>query len=89
MNKFQNTVKWLKIVEEKPYFFVIYFGDPIFDVAINKAYKLLDEKMKSVYPDYLKNEDDEICFLIRANKKAEVLLLNYTSKFSIRVREQA
>jgi hypothetical protein len=86
LERFKNTVEWLHIVEEKPFYHVVFYGDPLFDNDYTKAEKELGEKMRKLYSQYSK--DDEICIIISANKKAEVLRLNYTTIFSVRVQEK-
>jgi len=83
---FKNTVEWLQIAEEKPFFHVVFYGDPLNGDDHTKAEKDLDEKMRELYSQYSK--DEEICFMVYANKKAEVLRLNYTTIFSVRVQEE-
>ena len=84
MEWFKNTVEWLQIAEEKPFYHVVFYGDPLFDNDYTAAEKDLDEKMRKIYSQYSK--DEEICFIIYANKEAEVLRLHYTTTFSVRVQ---
>jgi len=86
LEMFKNTVEWLQIAEEKPFYHVVFYGDPLFGNEHIKAEKELDEKMRETYSQYSKDED--ICFMIFANKKSEVLRLYYTTIFSVKVQER-
>jgi hypothetical protein len=78
---YQNTVNFLNIATERPYFYIIIFGDPIFDNDYNSAHKMLEHKMKTI------SQNEDIFFIIYANKNAEVLNVTHTTKFSVRVQE--
>jgi len=84
IEQFKNTVEWLQIAEEKPFYHVVYYGDPLFPDDYTSAEKELDEKMREKYSQYSK--DEEICFIIYANKEAEILRLHYTTIFSVKVQ---
>jgi len=86
IERFKNTVEWLQIAEEKPFYHVIYYGDPQFDNDYTKALNELDKKMREVYADYSENED--ICFILFADNKADNLRLHYTTIFSVKVQEK-
>ena len=85
ISRFINTIEWLNISNENPYLFLIIHGDPIAEVAFVKNQRFLEERIKKKYSGY--SEDEDICFLTRTVKNAEVLLLNYTTKFSIRAQK--
>jgi len=85
LERFKNTVEWLQIAEEKPFYHVVFYGDPQCGNDHTKAEKELEEKMRELYSQYSK--DEEICFLIYANKKAEFLRLYHTTIFSVKVQE--
>ena len=85
LEKFKNTVEWLQITEEKPFYHVVFYGDPQFGNDNTKAEKKLEEKMREQYSQY--SEDEEICFLVYASKKAEFLRVNHTTIFSVKIQE--
>jgi len=85
LERFRNTVEWLQIAEEKPFYHVVLYGDPQFKKDYITVEKELDEKMRNLYSQYSK--DEEICFIRSANKKAEVLRIYYTTIFSVNVQE--
>jgi hypothetical protein len=84
ITKFQNTVKWLKIAKENPFFHVIYYGDPLFDNDTSTANKELDEKMRKINSQYSK--DEVICFITYATQKSQFLRLNHTTIFSVKAQ---
>jgi len=84
LERFKNTVEWLQIAEEKPIYYVVLYGDPQFKKDYITVGNELDEEMRKLYSQYSK--DEEICFIISANKKAEVLRLYYSTMFSVNVQ---
>jgi len=86
LERFKNTVEWLQIAEEKPFYHVVFYGDPQCGNDHTKAEKKLEENMRKLYSQY--SQDEEICFLIYANKKAESLRLYHTTIFSVKVQER-
>ena len=79
---FQNTVNWLNIAKEKPYFYVFRYGVPQFDVTTNTASKNLNKKMKEILGGYSRGED--ICFMLPVERDAKPLTINCTRIFSFR-----
>jgi hypothetical protein len=78
LKKFQNTVECLKIAEEKPFYYIVYYGELLSGNVFKAADKKIDEGIKKIYSHYSKDED--ICFLIQTDQNENVLLLNYTMK---------
>lgn len=76
---YENTVNWLNIADEKPFLYVLRFGDSIglttkfIGIDINK-------KLKNIYRDYTDTED--ICIMVSVARRAKPLVVNCTSKFS-------
>lgn len=82
---FENTIKWLGVAKEKPYFFVMHFGDPIAGIPILKTKKLLDEKLRNMCLGYSENE--EICFFNSVNRLSNILILTHTKRFTVRASQ--
>jgi hypothetical protein len=76
----ENTVNWLQIAQEKPYFYIFRYGQPVFGVDMNYAIKKLNSKIKEVFKVYAKDED--ICIGVSVDRKEEFLQINQTSKFT-------
>jgi len=77
---YQDTVNWLKIATERPYFFVVVYGDPMFYNDFTEAYIELEKKMKN-----LSGKEDLFFVVQYPEHKAKDLLVNHTTtKFTIR-----
>ena len=79
---YQNTISWLDIAQEKPYFYVLSYGEPLFGLTTNDAKKNINIKIKEKFNEYQKG--DEICNIVPVERKAEPLTINCGNKFSIR-----
>lgn len=77
---FKNTVHWLQIVREKPYYYILHYGQPVFGVNSSHAINNLDKEIKKVFKEYAKDED--VCLGIPVSRRAESLQINHTNKFS-------
>jgi hypothetical protein len=79
LNIFQNTVNWLNIAHERPYFYVIpRYGKPLASVHTDYAKVILNRELKRIYNGYSK--DEVICTIIPADKQAEILRIDYTNE---------
>jgi len=82
---FKNTVNWLNIAHERPYFYVIpYYGKQ--QAAVHTAFnsKILNMELRKIFKGY--SNDEDICIVIPADKRAEILNIDHTSgskKFKI------
>jgi len=76
---FKNTVKWLNIGHEKPYFYVILrYKEP--KTAVNTEYnrKIVNRELRKIYKGY--SLDEDICTVIPANKQADLLRIEHTNE---------
>ena len=76
---FKNTVEWLSIAQESPYFYIVRYGNPVVQTTINDSRTYLNKKIKEKFDGYLKNEDT--CFIISINaskhkRKQESIAIN-------------
>jgi len=77
---YRDTIDWLEIADERPYFYIVFYGDPLFDLQLTKAYKNLKWKMKPI------SGKEDIFFMIYAKKGTEALDVTHTTtKFSVSV----
>jgi len=74
LNLFQNTVNWLNIAHERPYFFVLRFGKH--NLNTNFTNRVLNVRLREIYSGYSKDED--ICTIISVEKNAELLRIDHT-----------
>jgi hypothetical protein len=79
---FRNTVEWLKIADERPYFYVLRYGHPQDNLTTKNAGDTLNNKMRELFEGYSK--DEEICHMVPVERGAKPLIINHTRKFSIR-----
>jgi len=75
---FTDTVNWLNIAHERPYFYVILRYNEQKTIA-NTEYnrKIINFELRKIYDGYSKDED--ICIIIPANKQAELLRIDHTN----------
>lgn len=85
LDLFYNTVEWLNIAKECPYFYIVHFDLPLFGNELIRINKKLDENLKQKYTGYLK--DEKISFITNANKYSEFLKIICTTKFSMKTTQ--
>lgn len=82
---FQDTVNWLNIAQEKPYFYVIpCYGKQQASVHTAFNSKILNMELRKVYKGY--SNDEDICIVIPADIRAEILNIDHiggSKKFKI------
>jgi hypothetical protein len=82
MERLQNSVKWLNIAEEKPYFYIFCYGPPECLLAVTDSCKKIDSKLKEVFPSYSKEES--ICIPAQVPRHSEALFIKGNgAKFSL------
>jgi hypothetical protein len=75
------TVDWLRIAQEKPYFYILHYGRPEFGTATAYAIKALNKKIKETFEGYAQDEDT--CIGVTVGKGSESLtIITHTGKFS-------
>jgi hypothetical protein len=76
---FKNTVNWLNIAEEKPYFYVILRyneNKAITNTDFNR--RVLNIELRKIYKNY--SNDEDICVFFPADKYTELLRIEHTDK---------
>jgi hypothetical protein len=82
LERLQNSVTWLGIAQERPYFYIFCYGYPMNQVAIGDLCKKIDKRLKDIFPDYSKEED--VCIATQVLRNSEVLFINTNrAKFSL------
>jgi hypothetical protein len=79
---FRNTVEWLNIADERPFFHVLRYGQPQDNLTTKNVGKTLNRKLRELFEGYSKDEDN--CIMVSVEKGAEPLILNHARKFSLR-----
>jgi hypothetical protein len=82
LERLQNSVKWLDIADEKPYFYVFHYGDPVCQNTTNDSCKRIAARMREVFPGY--SQDEDICIPVSVRRDSESLIVKHTTKFSLR-----
>jgi hypothetical protein len=80
---FQNTVSWLGIAQEKPYFYIARYGKSHTTGDTGYNSKVLNMALKRIYKDYPDGED--ICIIIPVGQRAQILSINHNRKFLVTV----
>jgi hypothetical protein len=78
LNLLQNTVNWLDIAQERPYFFIIRYGEPQTTVSTANTNRVLNIELRRIFSGYSKDED--ICVIIPVEKQAKLLRIDHTNE---------
>lgn len=77
----KDTVGWLQIAQEKPYFYIFHYGQPEFSVNTNNAIKSLNKKIKETIDGY--SQDEDSCIGVSVIRGSESLtIITNSGKFS-------
>lgn len=82
LNLFNNTVSWLNIAHERPYFYVVRYGEPKNSLNTNYNSKVINIALKKTYSGY--SNDEDICMIIPVEKHSQSLRIDYTKNFYIK-----
>lgn len=77
---YTNTLNWLNIAGEKPFLFVVCYGDPIHYNDISITRRILDQKLKP------NSKYKNPCEITYANEDSESLLITHTKLFNVVAR---
>jgi hypothetical protein len=79
----QNSVTWLDVAQEKPYFYIFCYGLPMFQNAFGDLCKKIDRRLKEVFPGY--SQEENVCIPAQVSRDSEVLFINSSgTRFSLR-----
>jgi hypothetical protein len=81
LSLFNNTVNWLNIANEKPYFYIVRYGEPKNSVNTNFTSKVINIELKRTYSGY--SNDEDICIIIPVEKHSQSLRIDYIKNFYI------
>ena len=79
----KNTVDWLNIAKERPFFYIIRYGKPDISLATNQIRMTLTKKIKEIYSKYPDNEDP--CIVLQTLHDSKSLIIEHIRKFIIKV----
>jgi hypothetical protein len=82
LERMKKTVEWLDIERERPYFYILHYGDPQFLVTANNSRRRIDEGIKNLFNGY--SQDEDVCSAIPVPRKSKSLIVNHTKKFIFR-----
>jgi hypothetical protein len=74
------TVSLLNIEQEKPYFYIFYYGQPVIQLTAANTCKLINNKIKEKIKIY--SFDEDICIALPIRRTSESLIINHSKKFS-------
>jgi hypothetical protein len=78
-----NSVKFLGVQNETPYFYIFYYGQRPVLLTANTSRKLIDNKLKDTFGGYLPDED--ACIIAPVGRTAQVLFINPAKRFSFKI----
>jgi hypothetical protein len=76
----QNTITWLGIKHERPYFYIFYYGHPMNLLTANNSRHAINKKIKEIFDIY--SPDEDVCITVPVRSDSECLIINHTKKFS-------
>jgi hypothetical protein len=79
----ENTVDWLDIAKERPFFYVIRYGQPVISITTNQTRIELAKRIKGIYKGYPDNEDT--CIVLSSLPDSRSLIIEHIRKFSIKI----
>jgi hypothetical protein len=82
LERLQNSVSWLDIANERPYFYIFHYDQPAFQLTANNSCKRINAKMKKLFTGY--SQDEDICIAVSVQRGSKSLIVNHTTKFSLR-----
>jgi hypothetical protein len=78
----KNTVEWLGIARERPYFYIFHYGNPQFGVTATNSCRRINEGIKKHFTDYSQEED--VCRTAPVPRGSKSLVVNYSKNFLLR-----
>jgi hypothetical protein len=84
MERLQNSVSWLDIAHERPYFYIFYYGQPQYNLTATDSCNRISERMRKLFPGYSKNEN--ICIPASVMKRSKSLIVAMDAKKRISLR---
>jgi hypothetical protein len=82
LERLKNSVTWLDIENEKPYFYIFYFGQPVFLLTANDSCKRINKRIKELFLGYSRDED--VCIMAPVQRNSTSFIINHFEKFSLK-----
>jgi hypothetical protein len=76
----QNTIDWLNVKQEKPYFYIFYYGQPVNQLTANNSRHAINSKIKEIFSGY--SQDEDACIIAPIRRDSECLIMKHTKRFS-------
>lgn len=84
MDMLKNTVDWLEIAKEKPFFYIVRYGQAAINNTIDETRTTLTKKIKEIYKGY--PDDDDTCIVLSVLHDSQSLMIDQTKKSIIKVK---
>jgi hypothetical protein len=81
LERLQNSISWLDIENERPYFYIFHYGPPACQLTANNSCKRINAKMKELFTGY--SQDEDICIAVSVQRGSKSLIVNHRTKFSL------
>jgi hypothetical protein len=82
VERLRNSIIWLDVEREQPYFYIFYYGQPMAQLTANSSRRFIDLEIKRAFSDYSQNED--ICIVAPVGRYSEALTINHAKRFSFK-----
>jgi hypothetical protein len=82
LERMRNSVTWLNIADERPYFYIFHYGQPVFQLTANDSRKRISKKIKELFNGY--SQDEDVCIMAPVQRNARSLIVNHFKKFSLK-----
>jgi hypothetical protein len=80
LERLRCSVDWLNVKIERPYFYIFYYGQPMFLCNANNSCKSINQKIKKIFNFY--SQDEDVCIVAPVGRKSESLIINHEKRFS-------
>jgi hypothetical protein len=82
LERMQNSVAWLNIAGERPYFYIFHYGQPVFQLAANDSCKRISKRIKELFAGY--SQDEDVCIMVSVRRDSKSLIINHFKNFSLK-----
>jgi hypothetical protein len=79
LERLKNSVAWLDIEKEKPYFYIFYFGQPVFLLTANDSCRRINRRIKELFLGY--SQDEDVCIMAPVQRNSSSLIINHFKIF--------
>jgi hypothetical protein len=82
IERMKNSVSWLDIEDEKPYFYIFHYGQPVFNITASNSCRRINARIKELFTGY--SQDEDICIAESVRRGSKSLIVNHTKLFSLK-----